>query len=91
MCAAAVLWGSGGSGAVIRTSRPEEEPNVSDIQYERQNERVILAKQDGDEVARIVEVPGTNVTSFRMKDGSKRGDRVQDVDEAKKRIETYLN
>lgn len=61
-----------------------------DVQYERQNERVIVAKQDGEEVARIVEVPGSNVTSFRMKDGSKRGDRVEDVEEAKKRIESYL-
>ena len=64
---------------------------MSDIEYERQNERVILAKQEGEEIARIVEVPGSNVTSFRMKDGSKRGDRVEDVDEAKKRIETYIS
>lgn len=62
-----------------------------DVQYERQNDRIIIAKQDGEEVARIVEVPGSNVTSFRMKDGSKRGDRVEDIEEAKKRIESYLS
>ncbi len=63
---------------------------MAEIVYERENERVIVAMQDGEEVARIVEVPGTNVTSFRMKDGSRRGDRVADVAEAKKRIESYL-
>ncbi len=63
---------------------------MSEIEYERENERVIVARQDGEEVARIVEVPGTNVTSFRMKDGSMRGDRVADVEEAKQRIESYL-
>ena len=63
---------------------------MSEIEYERENDRVIIAKQDGEEVARIVEVPGSNVTSFRMKDGSKRGDRVEDIDEAKQRIESYL-
>ena len=61
------------------------------VEYERQNERIIVAKQDGEEVARIVEVPGSNVTSFRMKDGTKRGDRVEDVEEAKQRIESYLS
>lgn len=64
---------------------------MAEIEYERENERVIVARQDGEEVARIVEVPGTNVTSFRMKDGSRRGDRVADVEEAKKRIESYLS
>ncbi len=64
---------------------------MSDVDYERKNDRVIVAKQDGEEVARIVEVPGTNVTSFRMKDGSRRGDRVADVEEAKQRIEKYLD
>lgn len=63
---------------------------MSEIEYERENERIIVARRDGDEVARIVEVPGTNVTSFRMKDGSKRGDRVADIQEAKQRIESYL-
>ena len=63
---------------------------MSDIEYERENDRIIVAKVDGDEVARIVEVPGSNVTSFRMKDGSRRGDRVSDVEEAKQRIESYL-
>lgn len=63
---------------------------MSEIEYERENDRVIVAKQDGEEVARIVEVPGSNVTSFRMKDGSKRGDRVESIDEAKQRIESYL-
>lgn len=55
------------------------------------NDRIIVAQQDGEEVARIVEVPGTDVTSFRMRDGSKRGGRVEDVDEAKQRIEKYLD
>ncbi len=64
---------------------------MAEIEYERENERVVIARQDGEEVARIVEVPGTNVTSFRMKDGSKRGDRVADLEEAKKRIESYLS
>ena len=64
---------------------------MSDVDYERKNDRIIVARQDGEEVARIVEVPGTNVTSFRMKDGSKRGDRVEDVDEAKQRIEKYVD
>ncbi len=64
---------------------------MSDVEYERKNDRIIVAKQEGEEVARIVEVPGTNVTSFRMKDGTKRGDRVEDVAEAKQRIEKYLD
>lgn len=64
---------------------------MSDVQYERKNDRIIVAKQEGEEVARIVEVPGTNVTSFRMKDGTRRGDRVEDVEEAKQRIEKYLH
>ena len=64
---------------------------MADVDYERKNDRIVVAKQDGEEIARIVEVPGTNVTSFRMKDGSKRGDRVEDVDEAKDRIEKYLS
>ena len=64
---------------------------MASLEYERKNDRIIVAKQEGEEVARIVEVPGTNVTSFRMKDGSKRGDRVEDIDEAKQRIEKYLN
>ena len=61
-----------------------------DVHYERENDRIIVARQDGEEVARIVQVPGSNVTSFRMKDGTKRGDRVEDVEEAKQRIESYL-
>lgn len=64
---------------------------MPDVQYERMNDRILVAKQEGEEVARIVEVPGSNVTSFRMKDGTKRGDRVEDIDEAKQRIEKYLN
>ncbi len=63
---------------------------MADVEYERMNERVVVAKQDGDEVARIVEVPGSNTTSFRMKDGSKRGEQVEDIDEAKQRIESYV-
>ena len=59
------------------------------IEYERQNERVIVAKRDGEEVAKIVEVPGGN-TSYRLNDGSKRGGPVEDVEEAKKNIESYL-
>lgn len=64
---------------------------MSDLQveYERQNERIIIAKQDGEEVARIVQIPGGN-TSFRMDDGTKRGGPVDDVEEAKKQIERYL-
>ena len=61
-----------------------------DVEYERMNERVMVARQDGEEVARIVEVPGSNTTSFRMKDGTRRGEKVADVDEAKDRIEKYL-
>jgi len=64
---------------------------MAEVAYERKNDRVIVAMQDGEEVARIVEVPGSNVTSFRMKDGTKRGDRVEDIDEAKQRIEKYLD
>ena len=64
---------------------------MSDVEYERKNDRVLVAKQEGEEVARIVEVPGSNVTSFRMKDGTKRGERVEDIDEAKQRIEKYLD
>ena len=57
---------------------------MSDVQYERKNDRIIVAKQEGEEIARIVEVPG-------MKAGTKRGDRVEDIDEAKQRIEKYVN
>ena len=64
---------------------------MSDVDYERLNERVIVARQDGEEVARIVEVPGTDTVSFRMEDGSKRGGKVEDVEDAKKRIEKYLD
>lgn len=64
---------------------------MSDVEYERKNDRIVVAKQDGEEVARIVEVPGSNTTSFRMKDGTKRGDKVEDLDEAKERIEKYLD
>lgn len=60
-----------------------------DVDYERENERIIVAKQDGEEVARIVQVPG-GTTSFRMEDGSRRGGPVDSVDEAKKQIERYL-
>ena len=59
------------------------------IEYERENERVIVATRDGEEVARIVEVPG-GATSYRMNDGSRRGGPVGDVEEAKKNIESYL-
>lgn len=64
---------------------------MAEVEYERKNDRIIVALQDGEEVARIVEVPGSNVTSFRMKDGTRRGDRVEDIDEAKQRIEKYLD
>lgn len=63
--------------------------NKVHVDYERENERVIIAKQDGEEVARIVQVPG-GATSYRMEDGSRRGGPVEDVEEAKKRIESYL-
>ena len=59
------------------------------VDYERENERIIVAKQDGEEVARIVQVPG-GATSFRMEDGSRRGGSVESVDEAKKQVERYL-
>ena len=59
------------------------------IEYERENERVVVAMRDGEEIARIVEVPG-GATSYRLNDGSKRGGRVDDIDEAKKNIESYL-
>jgi hypothetical protein len=59
------------------------------VDYERENDRIIVAKQDGNEVARIVQVPGGS-TSFRMEDGSKRGGTVKDVEAAKKQIERYL-
>ena len=62
---------------------------MSAITYERQNERITIAKQDGEEVARIVEIPGGS-TSFRLEDGTKRGGRVENVKEAKSRIESYL-
>lgn len=60
------------------------------VDYERQNERVIVAKHDGELVARIVEMPGRQ-PSFRMEDGSRRGGPVESVDEAKKQIERYLS
>jgi hypothetical protein len=59
------------------------------VDYERENDRIIVAKQDGEEVARIVQVPG-GATSYRMEDGSRRGGAVRDVDAAKKQIERYL-
>jgi hypothetical protein len=59
------------------------------VDYERENDRIIVAKHDGEEVARIVQVPG-GTTSYRMEDGSRRGGSVRDVDEAKKQIERYL-
>ena len=59
------------------------------IEYEKENERVIVAMQEGEEVARIVQVPGGS-TSYRLNDGSKRGGRVADVEEAKKNIESYM-
>jgi hypothetical protein len=59
------------------------------VDYERENDRIIVARKDGEEVARIVQVPG-GATSFRMEDGSKRGGSVKNVEEAKKRIERYL-
>lgn len=52
-------------------------------------ERIIVARQEGEEVARIVQVPGGQ-TSYRMEDGSKRGGPADSVDEAKKRIQGYL-
>jgi hypothetical protein len=48
-----------------------------------------VAKHEGEEVARIVQVPG-GATSYRMEDGSRRGGSVRDVEEAKKQIERYL-
>jgi hypothetical protein len=60
------------------------------LDYERQNERVIVAKHDGELVARIVEMPGMK-PSFRMEDGSRRGGTVESVDAAKKQIERYLS
>jgi hypothetical protein len=74
--------GADGCGAGLQTSSVQ-------IDYERQNERVIVAKHDGEAVARIVQVPG-GITSFRMEDGSRRGGPVDNVDEAKKQIERYL-
>jgi hypothetical protein len=59
------------------------------VDYERENDRIIVARKDGQEVARIVQVPG-GALSFRMEDGSKRGGSVKTVDEAKKQIERYL-
>lgn len=60
-----------------------------DVQYERENERIIVARHDGEEVARIVQVPG-GTTSFRMEDGSRRGGAVESVEDAKKQIQRYL-
>jgi len=60
------------------------------IDYEPQNDRVIVAKKDGHAVARIVTGPG-GVTSFRMEDGSRRGGQVKSVDDAKKQIERFLH
>ena len=59
------------------------------IDYEEQNDRITVARYEGKEVARIVQVAGGPV-SFRMEDGSRRGGSVRDVDEAKKQIERYL-
>lgn len=60
------------------------------VEYERENERIIVAKRDDEEVARIVEVPGGS-TSFRMKTDRRRGGTVADVEEAKQKIESYLD
>lgn len=60
----------------------------ADIKYEEQNERVLLAKQEGETVARIVTTPSGRV-SYRIEDGSKKGGPVKDVDDAKKHIEAH--
>jgi hypothetical protein len=59
------------------------------VDYEQENDRIIVAKREGEEVARIVQVPG-GTTSYRMEDGSRRGGSVRDIDEAKKQIERHL-
>jgi hypothetical protein len=59
------------------------------VDYEQENERIIVARLDGKEVARIVQVPG-GALSFRMEDGSKRGGSVKNIEQAKKQIERYL-
>ncbi len=59
------------------------------IEYERENERVLLAKQDGEEVARIVTMPSGKV-SYRIQDGSHKGGPAKDEDSAKKAIEKYF-
>jgi hypothetical protein len=60
-----------------------------ELEYERENDRIIVARREGEEVARIVQVPG-GATSFRMEDGSKRGGTVKNVEQAKKQIQRYL-
>jgi hypothetical protein len=59
------------------------------VEYERENDRIIVARHEGKEIARIVQVEGGPV-SFRMEDGSKRGGSVKDIDQAKKQIERFL-
>lgn len=59
------------------------------VDYQRENDRIIVAMKDGEEVARIVQVPGGTM-SFRMEDGTKRGGQVKNVEQAKKQIERYL-
>jgi hypothetical protein len=59
------------------------------VDYEKENDRIIVARHEGKEVARIVMVAGGGM-SFRMEDGSRRGGPVKDVAEAKKQIERCL-
>ncbi|MEJ2187179.1 MAG: hypothetical protein P8Z36_14795 [Gemmatimonadota bacterium] len=59
------------------------------IKYERQNERVLVAKQDGEEVARIVTTPSGKV-SYRIEDGSHKGGPAKDEEHAKKAVEKYF-
>jgi len=59
------------------------------IDYERENERVLLAKRDGEEVARIVTTP-SGKTSYRIEDGSHKGGPVDDEDSARKAIEKHF-
>ncbi|MEJ2216979.1 MAG: hypothetical protein P8099_10220 [Gemmatimonadota bacterium] len=48
-----------------------------------------MAKQDGEEVARIVTTPSGKV-SYRIEDGSHKGGPAKDEEHAKKAVEKYF-
>ena len=60
----------------------------SNVEFEEKNDRVIVAKVDGERVAKIVTTPSGR-TSYRIDADRRRGGPVDDIDEAKHAIEAY--